>query len=169
MNTQVENHHVVSSNSVEEAAEAAEQHAAALPPSFWQTIIIAGIASLVVASLSMAGYHYYVVSKLPKFGTVDIESVLEANQLMLMNRVTGDKVTDGDRLAAIEVAKSFGPNLDKALTQLKEECDCDLIVRSAMIIGASPDYTHRIKRLMGLGDVNVEALKLKLGNQFKMD
>ncbi len=133
--------------------------------SFWQVVWVAVFISAVIVAVTLVGYHLFFYSKVAKFGVVDLESVLETNQLMLMDKVSGGSVTDQDRLSAFNAAKDFGKDLDKALNQIKSECGCSILVSSALIVGETKDYTTDIKEMLGLDKVNVDLLKQKMSDQ----
>jgi hypothetical protein len=136
--------------------------------SLWKIIAITFAVSLVTTVFGFVIFHYFSSpSSSINYGTVDLESIVETNQLMLMDKVTGSSVSDTDRMIAFESAKSFGINLSNALTKVKSDCDCDLLVKSAIVIGNTKDYTNDVKLLLGLDKVNVDQLKLKFSNEIK--
>ncbi len=136
--------------------------------SLWKIIAIAFAISSVTTIFGFVIFQYFSSpSSSIIYGSVDLENIIEANQLMLMDKVTGSSVNDTDRMIAFENAKSFGINLSNALTKVKSDCNCDLLVKSAIVIGNTKDYTTDVKLLLGLDKINVDQLKQKFSNEIK--
>ena len=74
----------------------------------------------------------------PRFAVVNLNSVVKANEVRV--------VSQGKR-----EAERFAKRLKEELAQIENECDCVLLVSSAVISSAKlPDYTAHLAAKLGL-------------------
>lgn len=130
--------------------------------SVWTVAGIATFCAVVVVILALIVYTRFFETHVT-FATVDLQHIMEARQLQFISKVTGPNVTDRERGEAYDLASRFGHDLNEALKTAQKECGCIILTQSAVVLGNQPDMTSRIKELMGLQGVNVDALK----QQFK--
>ena len=77
----------------------------------------------------------------PRFAVVNLNSVVKANEVRV--------VSQGGEIMA--EAERFAKRLKEELAQIENECDCVLLVSSAVISNAKlPDYTAHLSAKLGL-------------------
>lgn len=116
--------------------------------------ILAGqllVCTLVVAA-AIALYHRYVWRPPLQFGTVDVAEVYRLKERQLIELVISPKATDDDRRRASEMAEEFAARLPLALNELPAECDCLVLLRTAVAAdqGETVDLTARLKSKIGM-------------------
>ena len=80
----------------------------------------------------------------PRFAVVNLNSVVKANEV----RVVSQGKRGGEIMAE---AERFAKRLKEELAQIENECDCVLLVSSAVISNAKlPDYTAHLSAKLGL-------------------
>lgn len=62
------------------------------------------------------------------------------------------ETVDAGELAGLQAAGTFGPNVEKVLTDLSDECHCAIVAMAAVIGGSAavPDYTAEAARRLGV-------------------
>jgi hypothetical protein len=62
------------------------------------------------------------------------------------------EAVDAGELAGLQAAGTFGPNVEKVLTDLSDECHCAIVAMAAVIGGSAavPDYTAEAARRLGV-------------------
>ena len=80
----------------------------------------------------------------PRFAVVNLNSVVKANEIQIL--VEGKS---GD--AILPEAERFAKRLKEELAALEKDCECVLLVSSAVISAAKlPDYTDHLANKLGL-------------------
>lgn len=105
---------------------------------------------IVVAGLTF--YHRFVLPGTTRFGVVDVGEVYRLKEKQLLEMVTKPLVSDADKLLALAAAQEFAKVFPLALEQLPLECQCLVLVRSA-IAAQTPhtvDLTPLLKKKIGL-------------------
>jgi len=77
---------------------------------------------------------------------VDVASVYREQEAAFTRMVTGDQVTDLDRLRALDRAEAFAKRLPVALEALAAECRCTLVPAHAVAARHRlTDYTEALR------------------------
>ena len=108
-----------------------------------------GLAATLAFSVSaalIAGYHFLLPPPAPRFGRVDLASVVAETQ-----RGFADRVAKGEAQAALDEAARAGLGLSKAVQRLAKECACVILVADAVVAGAE-DLTPRLRELLHAPD-----------------
>ena len=107
------------------------------------------LATLISAAL-ITVYHFWLAKPAGNFAVVDIASVVKIKESQFTALLSGPQVTDKERIAAYQLVSGIGPQIEQAIGELQKECDCSIIVKSAMIAGSAEDLTPRLKALLGI-------------------
>lgn len=108
-----------------------------------------GLATALAFAVSaglLAAYHFLLPPPAPRFGRVDLASVVAEAQ-----RGFADRVAKGETQAALDEATRAGLGLSKAVQRLARECGCVILVADAVVAGAE-DLTPRLRELVHAKD-----------------
>ncbi|MBN8762009.1 MAG: hypothetical protein J0I63_01440 [Thiobacillus sp.] len=111
------------SNSAE--APATEDQAGAQPEMGGDFIMVSWISllmALLVSTVSLAAYHFWLAKPTAGFAVVDLASMVSR----------------------------IGPAIEHAVDRLQKECGCTIVVKSAVIAGPAEDLTPRLKAMLGM-------------------
>ncbi|MDR3351701.1 MAG: hypothetical protein LBO00_01530 [Zoogloeaceae bacterium] len=126
------------------------------PGSTVLAMLINIFAVLILSGLLILAYHHFYVAQTipPRLVTLDVNEILELKQLEsslnLLKGGTGDK----NALALYRDISDFAKTLETEVRRLQTECDCILIVRSA-VIGSNrmDDLTAILKERVSLANL----------------
>jgi hypothetical protein len=107
---------------------------------------LAATLSFTVSAALIAGYHFLLPPPAPRFGRVDLASVVAEAQ-----RGFADRVAKGETQAALDEAARAGQGLNRAVQRLARECGCVILVADAVVAGAE-DLTPRLRELLHAQD-----------------
>lgn len=107
---------------------------------------LAATLSFTVSAALIAGYHFLLPPPVPRFGRVDLASVVAETQ-----RGFADRVAKGETQAALDEATRAGLELSRAVQRLARECACVVLVADAVVAGAE-DLTPRLRELVHARD-----------------
>ena len=108
-----------------------------------------GLATALAFAMSaglLAAYHFLLPPPAPRFGRVDLASVVADTQ-----RGFADRVAKGETQAALDEATRAGQGLNRAVQRLARECACVILVADAVVAGAE-DLTPRLRELLHAPD-----------------
>jgi hypothetical protein len=94
----------------------------------------------------LAAYHFLLPPPAPRFGRVDLASVVAESQ-----RGFADRVARGETQAALDEAARAGRGLNRAVQRLARECGCVILVADAVVAGAE-DLTPRLREIVHAPD-----------------
>lgn len=122
-------------------------------------------ACLFTAVATVSAYHLLQRrSATPPLATVDLQGVIEAKELQFTEIITKPGITDADRAQAYELVARIGSEVERAVEQLGEECECVVLVRAAVVGRSLPDLTESLRQKMGVADLDVAAVRERLRN-----
>ena len=107
---------------------------------------LAATLSFTVSAALIAGYHFLLPPPAPRFGQVDLASVVAEAQ-----RGFADRVAKRETQAALDEAARAGQSLNRAVQRLARECGCVILVADAVVAGAE-DMTPRLRELIHAPD-----------------
>jgi len=117
--------------------------AAAAPGPWW----IVGVGLAISAASSAAAVLAYHVTRPapPRLATLNVAQLFNERQEELMKLVAGGG--EGATQKAMEMAQSFGKELEAQVLALPRECGCIVLVRGAVVAGGElPDYTDVLRQ-----------------------
>ena len=109
------------------------------------------LVTLLVVGAALTAYHRLVLSPALRIGVIDVAEVVRLKEREFTELITKVGSTEGERQKALALAAEFARALPNALEELPGECDCLVLVRSAVVA-----HTPNTVELTGL-------LKGKLG------
>ncbi|HNH90050.1 MAG TPA: TrbI F-type domain-containing protein [Thiobacillaceae bacterium] len=107
---------------------------------------LAATLSFTVSTVLVAGYHFLLPPPAPRFGRVDLASVVAETQ-----RGFAERVAKGETQAALDEATRAGQGLNRAVQRLARECACVILVADAVVAGTE-DLTPRLRELLHAPD-----------------
>lgn len=134
--------------------------------SFWQVTTVAAMVSTMVVISALAGYHvYFARANKPKtLGTVDLQQVLQIKEMAFNELLTRPGTTDADRERAYEMLKGLNGEITRAIDDLRVECNCNILVKAAVIGDGDINLTEALKAKMGIAAASSEELQNKVRN-----
>lgn len=110
-------------------------------------LVLDALASLLLVALALSGYHRYVVQPALRIGVVDVAEVYRGKEAEFTQALTRADSPDA-REQAMQLASDFARKLPRALEELPRECQCLVVLRSA-VAGNQPravDLTAQLRR-----------------------
>jgi hypothetical protein len=115
---------------------------------------------IVIGALCLFAAVYMLGTKLisnsstkQRFAMIDLASVVAIKEREFSDLLMKKDASDQDRVRAYELVQKMGTDLEKALKQIKQQCDCTLLVSSAIVsanVDQLPDYTSDLKTALGI-------------------
>lgn len=131
-------------------------------------VVLPALVSLLVCTIGIFGYHHF-LGKKGNIATVDLQSVFDAKQLEFSELALKKSATDDDRARALDMASAFPEQMLKAVEKISKDCNCTLVVRSAVVGSGKPDYTRQLLAEFGLDDAKMEGVKKRLQRQLALE
>jgi hypothetical protein len=119
---------------------------------------IAFLAASLVGALSLGVYHWLSHQKSSPIATADIAEIVKIRELQFTRMLAKPNVTDKDRQEAYVLVSKVGPEIEAALDAIQKDCQCVLLVKSAVLAGESRDMTEDLKRRLGLAGLSSKAM-----------
>jgi len=110
-----------------------------------------GLVTLLVVAASLAAYDRLVLRPALVIGVVDVAEVYRAKEAeftQILTKALSQPPSEEDRQKALFMARSFAQRLPLALDELPQECNCLVILRTA-VAGPTPntiDLTAQLRR-----------------------
>ena len=126
-------------------------------PSAILPIMLNAMIVLILAGLLVLAYHYFYVSKVendipPRVAILDITEILEIKQLQASVQLVRGGSTDQNANLLYQDITTFATRLEAEVKALQDECNCVLVVKSAVIASNRIDnFTPVVKERLGLG------------------
>lgn len=139
------------SNSAE--VPAAEDQAVAQPEMRGEFLMVSWISllmALLVSTVTLAAYHFWLAKPTAGFAVVDLASVVKIKETEFTTLLSRPNVSDEDRKAAYLMVNRIGPAIEHAVDRLQKDCGCTIVVKSAVITGPAEDLTPRLKAMLGM-------------------
>ncbi len=136
----------------EDAAESiAEAESAIQFRSLSRSDILGVMAIVLVTSLCMlAAYHLIWGRNAAKnvFATIDMTALVSAKEEEFKQLLSKPNMTDKEREEAFVLVSQVGPQLERAIAIVQQECQCTILVKTSIVSGPVPDYTDQVKKLI---------------------
>ena len=103
--------------------------------------------TVVLIAAGLAGYDRLIVQQALRIGVVDLGEVYRAKEAEFARAISG-AASEEDRQRALVLARQFAQRLPIALDELPRECQCLVILKSALV-GTTPngiDLTAALKK-----------------------
>ena len=109
-------------------------------------LLLNAVVSALLVALGITAYDRWVLRPALVVGVVDLSEVYRAKEAEFTQLLT-QTGSESERERALALARSFSQRLPAALDELPRECDCLVVVKSA-IAGApnSQDLTPLLRR-----------------------
>ena len=110
-----------------------------------------GLVTLLVVASSLAAYDRLVLRPALVIGVVDVAEVYRAKEAeftQILTKALSQPRSEEDRQKALVMARAFAQRLPLALDELQRECNCLVILRTA-VAGPTPntiDLTAQLRR-----------------------
>ncbi len=110
-----------------------------------------GLVTLFVVAASLAAYDRWVLRPSLVVGVVDVAEVYRAKEAeftQILTKALSQPPSEEDRQKALNMARAVAPRLPLALDELQRECNCLVILRTA-VAGPTPntrDLTAQLRR-----------------------
>lgn len=117
-----------------------------------KTLFVGWMLALASLAAALTVYHARWVQPTQTIGVVDISEIYRAKEREYSNMLTKAGVTEESQHRAQEMAGQFAAALPKALTEMPAECQCLVLLRSA-VVGDTPatvDLTPLLRRKLGM-------------------
>lgn len=126
-------------------AEPERTPASVLPvPSRTAVWPVAVLASLLTSAGALLVYHLARPAPV-RFATLNVAQLFAERQEALMKLAT-QGTGEGGTQKAVDLARTFGKQLEAEALALPETCRCIVLVRGAVVAGADlPDYTDLVR------------------------
>ncbi len=118
-----------------------------------KTLFVGWLLALATLAAGLAVYHTRWVQPAQAIGVVDISEIYHAKEREYSDMLTRTGATDESQHRAREMAGQFASALPRALTEMPAECQCLVLLRSA-VVGDTPatvDLTPLLRRKLGMG------------------
>jgi hypothetical protein len=117
-----------------------------------KSIALNALIALFIVAASIAAYHRFHPAPAPRVGVVDVSEVYRAKEAEFLQIVAKAGATDSDRENAMQLARVFARALPQALEELPLECNCIVLVRTALAATSADmvDLTPGLKQKLGL-------------------
>jgi hypothetical protein len=113
----------------------------------WQPALLAFLLSVALTvAIVMLYHHRYAASG--SYATVDIGSIVKERETQFAALLSKPDVRDQDRQAAFRLVQQLGPEIERSVDVLQQECKCTILVKSAVIAGPANDLTARLHEIM---------------------
>jgi hypothetical protein len=124
--------------------EAADRAAAAPSPSRVLVLVVAVLASAATSAGVALAYH--VARPAPvRFATLNVAQLFAERQEALM-KLAAQGAGEGGAEKAVDLARTFGRQLEAEALALPKACGCVVLVRGAVVAGSDlPDYTDAVR------------------------
>jgi hypothetical protein len=122
------------------------------------------LMSAVLMEMALLGslfvYHQQFAPRPIKFVVLDLHRIVDAKQLEFTSILTRPGVNEDDRSKALELVGEIEPQLKRALKLVREECNCQILVKAAALTSEEiPDVTQKVATLMNISDSNLAQAK----------
>ena len=114
----------------------------------WQPAMLAFLLSVAI-SVAIVMYYHHRYAASGSYATVDIGSIVKERETQFAALLSKPDVRDQDRQAAFRLVQKLGPEIERGVGVLQEECKCTILVKSAVIAGPAIDLTSRLREIMG--------------------
>ena len=110
-----------------------------------------GLVTLLVVAASLTAYDRLVLRPALVIGVVDVAEVYRAKEAeftQILTKALSQPASEEDRQKALVMARAFAQRLPLALEELPRECNCLVILRTA-VAGSTPntvDLTAQLRR-----------------------
>ena len=110
-----------------------------------------GLVTLFVVAVALTAYDRWVLRPALVIGVVDVAEVVRAKEAeftQILTKALSQPGSEEDRQTALFMARAFAQRLPLALDELPRECNCLVILRTA-VAGPTPntvDLTAQLRR-----------------------
>lgn len=104
-----------------------------------------------VLCATIVGWAWVYTHPAPRYAKIDIKSLVTQETLKLSSQVRPN-LSQNDQEKLLADASKIGERVDKAISQVAQECKC-IILNSAAVLGGTekykiPDLTNRARQIL---------------------
>ena len=108
------------------------------------TLVLAGLVSAATSAGVTLAYHFTRPAPL-RFATLNVAQLFSERQEELM-KLAAQGAGEAGTQKAVDLARTFGRELEAEALALPRECQCVVLVRGAVVAGSElPDYTDTVR------------------------
>lgn len=108
------------------------------------TLVLAGLVSATTSAGVTLAYHLTRPAPL-RFATLNVAQLFSERQEELM-KLAAQGAGEAGTQKAVDLARTFGRELEAEALALPRECQCVVLVRGAVVAGVElPDYTDAVR------------------------
>lgn len=108
------------------------------------TLVLAGLVSATTSAGVALAYHLTRPAPL-RFATLNVAQLFSERQEELM-KLAARGAGEAGTQKAVDLARTFGRELEAEALALPRECQCVVLVRGAVVAGSElPDYTDAVR------------------------
>jgi hypothetical protein len=111
----------------------------------WTTFLLDCLIAVVVSGALLAAYDHWVIRPARLVGVVDVGDIYRQKEAQFTSALT-QAGSDEERQKALEMARRFSKQLPLALEELPRDCQCLVVLRSA--IAAPAPHTMDLTALL---------------------
>ncbi len=114
--------------------------------------LLNALVTLLVVAAALAAYDRLVLRPALRIGVIDVAEVVRLKEREFTELITKVGSTEGERQKALDLAAEFARALPRALEELPGECDCLVLVRSAVVADTpnTVELTGLLKGKLGI-------------------
>jgi hypothetical protein len=79
-------------------------------------------------------------------------------ELQFTQLIARPNVTDKEREEAYNLVSHVGPNIEKGIYVLQQQCGCVVLVKSAVLAGSAIDMTDDLKKILGIDGMSSRSM-----------
>lgn len=132
------------------AAVAARVEASTAGVSILSAALISAAVSVTVFVSGLMIYDRLFKEPPRSIATVDLDAIVSARELAMIERLSQPSTTDADRGLAYDQISAFGVQMDEAVNAAAISCRCDILVKGAVIGRPALDLTDQIAQRLGI-------------------
>lgn len=107
-------------------------------------LVLAGLVSAITSAGVTLAYHLTRPAPL-RFATLNVAQLFSERQEELM-KLAAQSAGEAGTQKAVDLARTFGRQLEAEALALPKECQCVVLVRGAVVAGSElPDYTDAVR------------------------
>lgn len=113
--------------------------------------ILSIVAIVLITSLCLlTAYHLIFGRNAAKnvFATIDMTALVSAKEEEFKQLLSKPNMTDKEREEAFVLVSQVGPQLERAIAIVQQQCQCTILVKTSIVSGPVPDYTEQVKKMI---------------------
>jgi hypothetical protein len=137
----------------------------------WIGELIRLVSVVLIVMIGFVAYHnFFAGQNKQRFAVVDISQVLQLKELQVMAASTQSGSAEKPASETFDEISRFASDIEAAIGTLKEECNCTLLVKTAVIKpDDGDDLTPMLKKRLGMANLDEAALLQRIRTSVMAD